>query len=49
MVRIRIAHKELEAPGDDSDGNAIEMSVHSEDLEEVPIDDKCLAIQTSWS
>jgi len=45
VVRIRIAKKAPEPVLDDED-NVIEAEVNEEDLEEMPIDDKCLAITT---
>jgi len=46
VVRIRIAKKAPE-PVEDDEGNMVEPEVNEEDLEEMPIDDKCLAVTTN--
>lgn len=46
VIRIRIA-KKLPEPEEDDEGNKIEPEYNEEDLEEMPIDDKCLAVTTN--
>lgn len=46
MIRIRIAKKQPE-PIEDDEGNPVEQEVKEEDLEEMPIEDKCLAVVTN--
>lgn len=45
VVRIRIA-KKLPEPIEDDDGNMVEPEYNEDELEEMPIDDKCLAVTT---
>jgi len=45
VVRVRIA-KKLPEPVEDEEGNMVEQEVNEKELEEVPIDDKCLQITT---
>lgn len=46
VIRVRIA-KKLPEPIEDDDGNMVEPEYKEEDLEEVPIDDKCIAVTTN--
>lgn len=46
VVRIRIA-KKVPEPEVDDDGNPIEVEYKEEDLEDMPIDDKVLAVTTN--
>ena len=46
VVRIRIAKKAPE-PIENDDGEMVEPEVNEDELEEMPIDDKCLAITTN--
>jgi len=46
VVRIRIAKKTPE-PIENDEGEMVEPDVNEEDLEEMPIDDKCLAVTTN--
>lgn len=46
MVRIRIAKKQPE-PVEDDEGNMVTPEVNEEDLEEMPIEDKCLSVVTN--
>jgi hypothetical protein len=43
VVRIRIAKKQPE-PVEDEEGNVIEQEINEDDLEEMPIEDKCLSV-----
>jgi hypothetical protein len=46
-VRIRIPKKKPEEePEEDEEGNIIEKHYEEEELEEMPIDDKCHSIMT---
>lgn len=46
VVRVRIAKKYPE-PVEDDDGNLVRPEVDEEELEEMPIDDKCLSVITN--
>ena len=48
IVRIRIPKKkpETEEPEEDAEGNIIEKHYDEEELEEMPIDDRCHSIMT---
>ena len=46
VVRVRICKKKPEQEEDD-DGNLIDVEVNEDELEEVPIEDKCHSIITS--
>ena len=45
MVRIRIAKKQPEPTEEVEEGDAL-AEVKEEELEEMPIDDKCLSVMT---
>jgi hypothetical protein len=45
-VRIRIA-KRFPDPVEDEEGNMQQVQVNEDELEEMPIDDKCLSITTN--
>lgn len=46
IARIRIG-KRIPDPVEDEDGNLVQVPYNEEDLEELPIDDKCLTITTN--
>ena len=46
IARIRIG-KRIPDPVEDDDGNLVQVAYNDEDLEELPIDDKCLTVFTN--